>query len=559
MNGGIMLTKIKVSFIVTLLFILGISYFAFVLTGEHFVSAITFFLISIPCCLLYPTQDSTNRYNTFTPSNNYNTNFQQNYMKDYQDSTRSYGDYNETKQEQFEQTLKQIEKSLEIKIVQQINNKQLPGQFDKDAFSKQASKYLEENFFSHTEVLNQIELLIKRQLNEDINKLNSRFAEINEILNSKLDRNKLSEQINKLIDNELSQRTNLFIKIESIVKNELNKEMTNQLSLFNTTKDQILSSIRANEALFTKYENQFNSMIDELKQEILDTRSSILTKDDIEGLVSRSAQKQQLIIKDKLLKEMNDNPLNPTNDQVQIHKLVFQMEYKMLSITWNQFKNDFSDLVDYAHKTGHSDEFKFFGTIIAQELPDALSNYQNLLDDLTPLSASLKTHYSRISRICSIEEMFAKDHTQDKHDDQNIDTLLLEVRNSIQLLSRLQSYEDVQRILNFIPGKWIREDFIGFADFFLCEYQKHCFENSKDNNLERALHIVNAALMKGELKAVVIILGETIFDSNHHIARSTANNPDIPDGTISGVIRNGFVQTDGLVYRQPEVIVNKLT
>lgn len=122
--------------------------------------------------------------------------------------------------------------------------------------------------------------------------------------------------------------------------------------------------------------------------------------------------------------------------------------------------------------------------------------------------------------------------------------------------------EDLQKdgggaLLDFSFEKWMTSDFLPFADLFIRRYQIARAEGSGGAELQRGFALIRELLEAASLAPIDVTPGETRFDSRCHVGSSTSSDPRFPDGVITGVVRNGFIEGGRLVIRQPEVIVNR--
>lgn len=133
---------------------------------------------------------------------------------------------------------------------------------------------------------------------------------------------------------------------------------------------------------------------------------------------------------------------------------------------------------------------------------------------------------------------------------------LKRARELTQLLIATQSTDGNHR-LHFPFQSWATDTFLPFADLYLQSYQKAHLEG-RDTDLRKGMSLVRQILRLASVEPIDVTLGETRFDSARHIGRATSSDPHVPDGVITGVIRNGFVESGHQVIRQPEVIVNRV-
>jgi len=127
-----------------------------------------------------------------------------------------------------------------------------------------------------------------------------------------------------------------------------------------------------------------------------------------------------------------------------------------------------------------------------------------------------------------------------------------EVRRTRELAGLLAS--DASR-LGFRFQSWVTESFLPFADLYLQRHQQAQLEK-RPGELQSGAELVRRLLRIAAVEPIEVTLGETLFDGARHIGRSTTNDPQVADGVITGVIRNGFLEGQQ-VLRQPEVIVNR--
>lgn len=133
---------------------------------------------------------------------------------------------------------------------------------------------------------------------------------------------------------------------------------------------------------------------------------------------------------------------------------------------------------------------------------------------------------------------------------------LKRARELTQLLIAAQSSDGSLR-LHFPFERWTTDTFLPFADLYLQSYQKALFEG-RDGDLRKGMAVIRQLLRIAAVEPIDVTLGETRFDSTRHIGRATSSDPQVADGVITGVIRNGFIEGGHQVIRQPEVIVNRV-
>lgn len=136
--------------------------------------------------------------------------------------------------------------------------------------------------------------------------------------------------------------------------------------------------------------------------------------------------------------------------------------------------------------------------------------------------------------------------------------ILERLREANIYLGLLRFSEQAREPLAFQFHPWLVDQFPRLADTFYREYQT-AQRLGTSGPLEQVRPLVDRLLELAGLRLIPIELGRTIFDGRSHIARSTANDPSMPDGTIAGVVKNGFEKSPGGgLAQQAEVIVNRI-
>jgi molecular chaperone GrpE (heat shock protein) len=237
---------------------------------------------------------------------------------------------------------------------------------------------------------------------------------------------------------------------------------------------------------------------------------------------------------------------------------IIETELSLLLDRWDTFKQYNPELVDLASKIRDSEEKDFYLQEVRVNLPKLLARDEELLSQYQEITLPLTEYYPQLLKIEKIHNHLSgipKEPETKPLSREEAAKELFRLRNWSQLLTSLNA-EEARKMLDFEPGKWVRERFVKFADQFLCKYQEAKLAN-QHQALAEALEIVLAVLAKADLKPAEIELGKTPFDSQKHIARSTTKNPEYRNDVIMRVLRNGFEQTGRGVIQQPEVIVNK--
>ena len=241
-----------------------------------------------------------------------------------------------------------------------------------------------------------------------------------------------------------------------------------------------------------------------------------------------------------------------------IFSAIIEMEKSMLLTKWERFEKEHKDVFDLSKETRDSEELKFYLSVLSSEkgnLPKLLAadpDEEKLVSLYNDISLQLKEHYPQLIKLPIIDR-FAEGKLKRQEDPEKE---LSNLRAWSQLLTSLEDNpRQKRRLLDFNLSRWIREHFLEIADKVLLRYH----ETKPDKRAEslNSLHeTVLRVLKQGNLRPVEIVPGQTPFDSNLHIARSTINDPSQADKVIVEVQRNGFM-LGKRVIQQPQVIINK--
>ena len=345
---------------------------------------------------------------------------------------------------------------------------------------------------------------------------------------------------------------------DKISENSQNIELLNQhIKDCISRTDQLDNSVQTNK-------NQIN--------DLLNQNATVNGKfSQIEEKLTRVNKHIEKFNKDSYLTTSSFNEFKKKPFEMLTGHYVFELEKESCLEQIRLFKEKNEDVIIKTQEIFQSEKSGFFRTEIAVRLPQLLSNFttlkQNIIDKVLPV----RDYYSQLSRIIYIytteEQLNKKKNELNNVGKESIDTKQItknQINNQIKariarskfLIQSFSLLPDINVLFNFKPERWVREQFLSFADEFLIEYQKRQLDNDEEQ-LNEALEIINNALSKANIEYTKIVLGHTIFDSKIHIARTTTNTPTFPNNAISSVIRNGFRLINGNVIQQPEVIVNR--
>ncbi|HYC60687.1 MAG TPA: hypothetical protein VEK79_14070 [Thermoanaerobaculia bacterium] len=278
---------------------------------------------------------------------------------------------------------------------------------------------------------------------------------------------------------------------------------------------------------------RIGTAIDELEEAI--HGASVLTASELLPIVNGLDMLREDFEKvARSVEELTSRPPQPAIDRV-------TLERQVLVESWKQFRAnpDLSAAFDEAM------EDRAWG-----ELLDALKNV--VPADLKPTFDSVivpcREHRTLVQKMDLISRVVGGKIPR-------LETDAEEVFRTRELATLLTS--DAASRLQFRFKSWVTDSFLPFADLYLQRYQQAQLEKRAEE-LQAGVGLVRQVLQIAAVEPIEVTPGETPFDSMRHIGRSTSNDPRFPDGVITGVVRNGFIEGGLLVLRQPEVIVNRM-
>jgi hypothetical protein len=216
------------------------------------------------------------------------------------------------------------------------------------------------------------------------------------------------------------------------------------------------------------------------------------------------------------------------------------LEHEILAASWKQFRADrelsaaFDEAVRNRDWTGLIDDLK---NAIPHDLEPAFD----------AVVGPCREHRTLVQRIELIPRVVSGEFPR-------LATDAAEV-NRARELTNLLTPDNASR-LDFRVERWVTDTFLPFADLYLQRYQQAQLEE-RVGELQTGRDLIRQLLQIATVEPIDVTPGETVFDSSRHVGRSTTNDPRFPDGVITAVIRNGFIEGQQMI-RQPEVIVNRL-
>jgi hypothetical protein len=225
------------------------------------------------------------------------------------------------------------------------------------------------------------------------------------------------------------------------------------------------------------------------------------------------------------------------------------LEREVLGESWKKFRQN-EQVSVYLDKAAKDECWKQIGDPLLMRLPKLVP------DDLKPtfeaVLAPAREYDDFLVKISLIPKIVNGELPRLASDAQE----LARTREFAQFLAMSHDSTFLGDRLNFRLNNWVMDNFLAFADLYLQRYQQLQMENRQDV-LEEGVSIVKRVLRVAALEPIDVKLGETPFDSTRHIGRSTANDARFFDGVIVGVVRNGFIEGNTQIIRQPEVVVNR--
>ena len=310
--------------------------------------------------------------------------------------------------------------------------------------------------------------------------------------------------------------------------------------------------------------NTHSQKLDE-HDEILNTHSQKL--DDHDKILNTHSKEL------KNIKKELDNTIDlvkkiKQNFQFETLEITMGMEKRAFFELWSHFEKQNKNILIKAKEITGLQDTTFYRKEVVVDLPESILNtpeLEILYNKINNLLKPLKDYYTQLNRVNYLNKR-ALEYCQEKENkdaqttidfSKSIPKQLNNIRYTSQLIRNFQLTYDINKIFEFKPEKWIREQFIEFADSFLREYQKAQLENYSEK-MKKPYVIVMKLLKKANIEYVEILTGKTVFNSSIHIARSTVSDKKFQHNVIISVVRNGFKDSSGKYIQQPEVIVNNV-
>jgi hypothetical protein len=226
------------------------------------------------------------------------------------------------------------------------------------------------------------------------------------------------------------------------------------------------------------------------------------------------------------------------------------LEREILNETWKKFREN-KEIVAAVEGARDNGWGEIHGPLL-ESLP------QHVFEDKATFDAVLapaKDYANLLAKLSLIPRLLPGDPSPVPPLDSNTQEMT-RLREFTNLLTLIQNSNVVADRLQFRPKSWIADHFISFADLYLKRYLEAGLAGNA-GRYEEGLRIVREILRVADIRPVELTLGQTPFDSNEHIGKSTIRDTSFSDGIILGVVRNGFTR-GGRVLRQPEVVVNRV-
>jgi hypothetical protein len=262
----------------------------------------------------------------------------------------------------------------------------------------------------------------------------------------------------------------------------------------------------------------------------------------LEHLVSIAAQvgilRQEVATFGKALESVSPAQVTRSADPV-------ALEHQILGECWKQFRSN-KELSASFDAAALDASWEPLLSSLASAVPD------DLKPTFDAVVRPCRVHRKFISRIGLVPRLVNGEIPRLPADAEEV----RRTREFAGLLHAAQNRSESSNPLSFRIKSWVTDSFLSFADLYLQRYQQAQLEK-RQAELQSGADLVRQVLRIAAVEAIEIEPGETSFDSTRHIGRSTTNDPRFADGVITGVVRNGFIESGRQVIRQPEVIVNR--
>ncbi len=250
-----------------------------------------------------------------------------------------------------------------------------------------------------------------------------------------------------------------------------------------------------------------------------------------------------------ILEQMR-NLMGKSGDPKQVESTILTTERQILLGIWNleSFKAEKAELYRIAKNMEEKQDF--FEK--CRELANQIGFHKELSSYYDTILRPLRNYQHKLTQFLDVQNVLGK--TDYSEPSKNI----FEIKQKIYFLVILQHLNQVPELLKFNLEKWFKEEFLDFADQFLRRYQKNEFSGTLSEEMETAKIKIIDILSIFDIEPIPIVLGQTAFNSQVHIAQSNVRDSSMMDGAIAEVIKNGFKEKQGKVWITPEVIVNRV-
>lgn len=239
-------------------------------------------------------------------------------------------------------------------------------------------------------------------------------------------------------------------------------------------------------------------------------------------------------------------------------ELIVDIEWGVLERRWNHFKENRKDIHQRIWGWDNSEEQRLAVDLL-RRLPEELEAQPELQHGLRSASRSLYEDYTRLTILSGFSRLNdtlpSSGGSDELREIKKYQNHLSQIRNIQDLLALIETTDVGREMEKFTFKRWVREEFLGFADSFFKIWAVP--ENA--SRLRNARAIGLKTLHYAGVEPIEIELGRTQFDSKIQVARSDSCEPDKPDGAIVGIVRSGFrdLEKDRILQR-PEVVVNRV-
>jgi len=243
---------------------------------------------------------------------------------------------------------------------------------------------------------------------------------------------------------------------------------------------------------------------------------------------------------------------SPTErEPLDLQRSSLDQEVGSLAREWREFQRANPELVgrlrDFDQKRGIWSEAD---TLL--DAKQAFSSHATLQQSWDMTREPLDEYWNTMSKVKLLDQIAQSDRV---HSHVDLDKFGRQLQDAKHFLERLQGENYIGKLMNFSLEGWLSTSFVNFVDEFLRKGQKDRGFRRQYSEIEK---IFLRALRGVDLEPIEIEIGKTRFDARIFEGVGYVKDPDIPEGFIAGVSRNGFRDCKKReILRTPKVVVNR--